>query len=199
MWITRHGERVDEVVRKWQTLPEYDGWEWYDPPLTPKGQIQGVQAGNLLKEQLQLQGIKFESIYVSPFSRTLMTAEGISDVLQQPVDLVVGVSECCVTVKQLGMTNMIPKFAPVKSIDKFAPKLKINQSQLQEEKFEDAAERLAIPGKHILLVTHREGVRNISRKTPTPVRDTPYCITVHFTFNIQTGEWAVVEQFRIPK
>jgi len=193
VWLLRHGERVDEVSWKWHDDPINSTYEWWDPPLTKKGKVQAVAAGKLLKTIMEQQEFKFETIAVSPLSRTLMTAECVTSEINQDVQVIAGVSECCAVVEAKGIAAMIPEFPPLERIQEICPNLNISDYQLIPESFSDTATRLAIPGKHILLVTHREGIR-LFKKT---IQNIPYCLTVHFMYNVQTQKWAIAEQYPI--
>lgn len=83
IWIARHANRLDFVNPDWfLTAPRR-----YDPPLSEDGFIQAQQ----LAKRLQGEGIAH--IFVSPFLRTVQTAQAIAEVLNLSLNLEMGLSE----------------------------------------------------------------------------------------------------------
>ena len=105
LWIIRHGERADEApteegrqwVRKHQS-------QWFDPPLTERGQEQA----RLLAEELAMQlgpSPGFSVIHCSPLRRALQTAEPVSKRLGLPIQVVPSLGACTAAVQEHGMLS----------------------------------------------------------------------------------------------
>jgi len=83
VWIARHGNRLDFVNPEWFNTAE----RRYDPPLSDDGFIQAAELGQRLKAE------KIEHIFVSPFLRTIQTANEVAEALNLPIKLETGLGE----------------------------------------------------------------------------------------------------------
>ena len=158
---------------------------WYDPPLTKRGKILAKTTAKKMKES----GIIPKIVYSSPMIRTLETAEQIAQEFGVGVKIIYGLSECAAVVKKYGFEKI--EFLDYDEIASACPKLKIYGSiDTKPEKFHHSVKRVATDlsekdnaGEHLIIVTHREGIRSFSKKfTETPIRQTPYCCIAQFKF-----------------
>lgn len=83
VWISRHGNRLDFVNPEWFNTAERP----YDPPLSEDGIEQARQLGQ------RLVGEGITHIFVSPFLRTVQTANEVATILDLPMKLESGLSE----------------------------------------------------------------------------------------------------------
>lgn len=83
VWISRHGNRLDFVNPEWFNTAERP----YDPPLSEDGIEQARQLGQ------RLVGEGITHIFVSPFLRTVQTANEVANILDLPMKLESGLSE----------------------------------------------------------------------------------------------------------
>jgi broad specificity phosphatase PhoE len=174
--MTRHGERTDET-------PARDKWyrnnreRWYDPPLTDAGKLQ-TSVGNK-------SGIPFDKVFSSPLVRCLETSAGFSTVLGLPIIPVPGLSACTAAYKQHGNKCTVVTHAKAQEL---CPGVEVKPyKEAIEEGFDATVEKLvsaaADEGKRcILIVTHREGLRNTSKRTSTAFQRTAYCCIALFRF-----------------
>jgi len=84
IWVIRHGERADEC-RNIHFAGNQD-----DPPLTPRGIKQAQLTGHYLAKHAPT----IRHIFCSPFRRTIETANEIAKILNVPIKLELGLSEC---------------------------------------------------------------------------------------------------------
>jgi broad specificity phosphatase PhoE len=83
IWMTRHGNRLDFVCPEWFNHAPKP----YDPPLYRDGIIQAQELAQRLK------GETIKHILVSPFLRTIQTANEIAQVLDLSLKIEPGLSE----------------------------------------------------------------------------------------------------------
>lgn len=83
IWIARHGNRLDFVHPEWFNTAQRP----YDPPLSEDGMEQAKQLGQ------RLMGEGIVHIFVSPFLRTVQTANEVANILDLPIQLESGLSE----------------------------------------------------------------------------------------------------------
>lgn len=83
VWIARHANRLDFVNPEWFNTAERP----YDPPLSEDGFVQAQELGERLKEE------RITSIFVSPFLRTVQTANKVAEILDLPLKLEWGMCE----------------------------------------------------------------------------------------------------------
>ena len=83
VWIARHGNRLDFVNPEWFNTAE----RRYDPPLSDDGVVQAQELAARLKNEAITQ------IFVSPFLRTIQTANEVAQVLDLPLKLEWGFCE----------------------------------------------------------------------------------------------------------
>jgi broad specificity phosphatase PhoE len=83
VWIARHGNRLDFVSPEWFNTAE----RRYDPPLSEDGIIQAQELAARLKSE------NIAHIFVSPFLRTIQTANEVALVLNLPIKLEAGLCE----------------------------------------------------------------------------------------------------------
>jgi len=164
-----------------------DHHTWWDPPLTDKGKLQAKEAGKSLQEM----NINFEKIYVSPLLRTVQTAEQIAAVLGKGVEILPGISQCALVIQQAGVEHMLNKYHSLSSFLKHCPSLQVNSYLLIDETFDAALKRVGVPGRHILVVTHREGIYNTYENAQKPAKRVSYCAVVHVTFDRKSSTWNV--------
>lgn len=83
VWIARHGDRLDFVNPEWFNT----AIRRYDPPLSDNGFIQAAELGQRLKSE------KIQHLFVSPFLRTIQTANEVAQIINLPIKLEAGLSE----------------------------------------------------------------------------------------------------------
>jgi len=168
LWIVRHGERVDETpdAFKWRAATPKS--RQFDPPLTEAGRSQSQEAVAVLRGQ------GFDRIYASPCARTLATAQEISSGLGGlPVTVVPALAECAAVVKKRGLdrldflstTDQSTMCPAIDSVAEGAPKT-----------FEGACDWLASQSEKVLVVSHREGIRDLAHER----LKLPYCAIANF-------------------
>jgi broad specificity phosphatase PhoE len=83
VWIARHGDRLDFVNPEWFNTAT----RRYDPPLSDDGFKQATELGQRLKSE------NIKHLFVSPFLRTIQTANEVAQVINLPIKLEAGLSE----------------------------------------------------------------------------------------------------------
>ena len=83
VFLTRHGQRIDAVVKDWKSLPGCPGSLHLSP--------HGIEQARALAERLA--GEQVGRIFASPFYRTVQTANVIAELLNVPVCIERGVCE----------------------------------------------------------------------------------------------------------
>jgi broad specificity phosphatase PhoE len=184
VFMIRHGERIDET-------PAGDEWiqnnreRWYDPPLTDAGKLQAVTSAERLKTFVgNKSGIPFDKVFSSPLVRCLETSAGFSAVLGLPILPVPGLSSCTAAYKRHGNCTVVTHA----KAQELCPGVEVKPyKEAIEEGFDATVERLVYAAadqgkKCILIVTHREGLRDTSKRTSTAFQRTAYCCIAIFRF-----------------
>jgi broad specificity phosphatase PhoE len=83
VWVARHGNRLDFVNPEWFNTAT----RRYDPPLSDDGFIQAAELGQRLKSE------NIKHLFVSPFLRTIQTANEVAQVINLAMKLEAGLSE----------------------------------------------------------------------------------------------------------
>lgn len=83
IWLLRHGERLDTIDSNWKKTAARP----FDPPLSEQGQREAQQVAQRLRDE------SLAHIFVSPFYRTVQTAQPIAKVLNLPLKLEMGFGE----------------------------------------------------------------------------------------------------------
>ena len=83
VFLTRHGQRIDAVVKDWKLLPGCPGSLYLSP--------HGIEQARALARRLA--GEQIGRIFASPFYRTVQTANVIAELLDAPVCIERGVCE----------------------------------------------------------------------------------------------------------
>ncbi len=83
IWLVRHAHRLDFIQPEWFETALHP----YDPPLSPEG----VERSIALARELSRAPI--ESIFSSPFLRTIQTADPLARILELPIRLEWGLCE----------------------------------------------------------------------------------------------------------
>ena len=201
--VVRHGERLDEVPDPTivNNLPHYD------PPLTRAGMRQAADAGARLKEEHEQQ--PFERIYVSPLARTLQTASHVSaslgGVVLRPVP---ALAECAAAVHKYRLASFDPELkraqGPHFVTAEQAAFLCADGTRFEptearyDEDFEHGLSRLAVEAaaqglSRILLVSHREGIRDLGNLAGVRGRlKTGYCCIARFRYSPSTRQWTML-------
>jgi broad specificity phosphatase PhoE len=120
-----------------------------------------------------------------------MTASYIAAELGLPMRCVPGLAECAAAVHQQRIANFNPMrpggprfLTEAEARPHCAPGTRFTDASVHYEPFFDAVERVAREGagSRVLLVTHREGIRDLSEVAGEPCRRTPYCCIARFAF-----------------
>jgi broad specificity phosphatase PhoE len=83
VWIARHGNRLDFVNPEWFNTAT----RRYDPPLSDDGFRQAAELGQRLKSE------NVKHLFVSPFLRTIQTANQVAQVINLAIKLEAGLGE----------------------------------------------------------------------------------------------------------
>ena len=136
----------------------------YDPPLTSNGIRLAAECGKRLKG---LKNVKFETVYTSPFIRTLQTASEVAAELEISITPVVGVGSCAAFVKELGVEKVLRDqyFVNRRAQEAICGETKIMDTNHDALTFRKSLESILInmvksksPFDNALFVTHREGI-----------------------------------------
>lgn len=205
--MVRHGERVDETEQAYEFNKNCNGRIW-DPWLTNKGKEQARSAGMELRMHHHLP----EILLTSPTLRTIQTAAEISSFLDGiPVLPVPGLAQCAAMVCSRGIKSfkkpkdktkgflsteeMRQNIDPLMNTeiletenvyDNFIPCLrrilsKKAASVAETDDFDDE--------KPVVVVTHREGFRELYELVDMPIRRVKYCEIDHFEYDPRLDEF----------
>ena len=198
--VLRHGERIDEVP---DSSIVNDRPKW-DPPLTRNGYKQAAEAGVRLQGEHQRR--PFERIYVSPCTRTFQTASFVAAQLGGvPLRPVPGLAECAAAVQKYGISAFDPKgkgprfLASEQAGAYCAPGTTIEPTDaLYSEGFEACVGRLASEAAaqgltRVLLVSHREGIRDLCNLAGFRGRaSTAYCCIAQFRYTPDSDQYELL-------
>jgi len=195
MFMVRHGERVDETPGAIEWAEATPTSRHFDPPLTDAGAEQAAQAAEtLLAHPL---GPDFgTTIYASPLARCLKTASVIAEATNKQVCVVPGLGECAAAAKRRGI--MALNLLPIDEMKKLCPQM-VAFDRDAPVTFEDACQWAAraraaeaaaaaidaADGRSVdvLVVTHREGIRDVAGIH----QRLPYCAIARFTARANVG------------
>lgn len=207
--MVRHGQRIDET-KEGQEWQKENVKRWYDPPLTRTGHDQAAEAGKkLLKYFGDVDPLPFTCVYASPLIRTMQTASEIAAVLSLPVQPDAGLATCTSAFKKRGeklqklCTHSDVKDQLKASIEYYNHEYTHGFEKTLEVIAENEFRRQSLePGTvhNVLVVTHREGQRDMSVIAGEPFAKTPYCGISVFDFiqertnneNQNRSRWALV-------
>jgi len=196
VFIVRHGERYDEVPgNAWY---HECGQRWFDPPLTEKGKLQAEEAAEAL-ETLFGGAKPFDAVYCSPLQRCVSTAVPFSRKFGAPIQVVPGLGECCAALRgSMGSaadwerTEFFRHLLSLEDLKALCPGTAFSPEESSVEPYLAANEscpgRLARGRQRILIVTHREGIRDLV-KLGLPIGGLPvrivtqYCCVAQFRYN----------------
>lgn len=200
--VLRHGERIDEVP---DSSILHDRPKW-DPPLTRNGYKQAAEAG--VRLQGEHQRLPFERIYVSPCTRTFQTASYVAAELGGvPLRPVPGLAECAAAVQKFGISAFDPqrkgkgpRFLASELAGAYcAPGTTIEPTDaLYSEGFEACVGRLASEAAaqgltRVLLVSHREGIRDLCNLAGFRGRaSTAYCCIAQFRYTPESDQYELL-------
>jgi len=206
--LIRHGERVDETTEKHEWRRNCGGRTW-DPPLTKNGARQARKAAErLIALGYGRQGDDGVAVVLSsPLLRTVQTASHIASALDIPVQTLPGLAECAAAVHKMGIESFgtrhwsragpPPRFLnpdQVQATTECAPKTAFVHAAPGEERFETFSTcitRLAAVSELLLIVTHREGIRELCAMAGQAACRTPYCAIAKFEFD--QGRWTLLQ------
>jgi len=188
VWLVRHGERLDEVNEAlWRDT--CTAKNWHDPPLTTNGQSQAHRRAKSLVDLASER--RFDAIYTSPLLRCMQTSEQLAKVLGLPVRAVPGLGECAAAVRQVGLSG--ESFRSNAELQHYCSSMTFTMGT-EMLGFREQLEQLARQkGPNLLVVTHREGMRDVSSLSATPFFNSPYCCVAHYRFHTTSGKWEVLE------
>jgi broad specificity phosphatase PhoE len=83
VWLVRHGSRMDFVDPHWTKTAKRP----FDPHLSPEGVIQAREVAQRFARE------SMDTIFASPFHRTIETAQAIAESLDRPIKIENGVAE----------------------------------------------------------------------------------------------------------
>jgi phosphohistidine phosphatase SixA len=117
-----------------------------------------------------MKGVNFETIYVSPFIRTLQTANEIGSILDLTLTPTLGIGSCAAFVKHFGLDYILKSnyFIDKESRERLCNQCKVLDFRTEKLNFRENLERILIDmineknvNDNILVVTHREGIYDI--------------------------------------
>jgi len=207
--MVRHGERVDETKHGavWRAKNKK---RWFDPPLTERGHQQATNAAiKIVKHFGRADNIPFECVYASPLVRTMQTASQIALHLDLPIKPDPGIATCTAAYKHGGSEGQ-----PLLEHSQIREHVKADVDDFDHQyndEFIQTIERLSHlqfrknPDKlehEILVVTHREGLRDTSAVAGSHFTKTPYCGVGIFEYRIEidpeskqplkSGRWSLL-------
>ncbi|MGK7928973.1 MAG: histidine phosphatase family protein [Spirulina sp.] len=109
IWIARHGNREDFIDPNWL----YMAGQPFNPGLSPDGREQARALGQ------RLRGENIRHIFVSPFLRTVETANAVAEAIALPIKLEAGLSEFL----SLSFISLTPEILPVAALAKDFPRI----------------------------------------------------------------------------
>lgn len=205
VYVVRHGERLDEVAGK-----ERDRWmktcgnRNFDPPLTKRGKEQALSSARLLRAKLGGLEAPFDVIHSSPLERCVSTAEAFAEVFQVPIRVVNGLGECCAALRATNKQaerrwgHVMTK----REHEQLCPAAAFVEPDPVSDDYISAAAtcagRLAKGRERVLVVTHREGIRNLAsqRASVSGHVNTPYAGIGHFIVCRRAGSRGEAWTFR---
>jgi broad specificity phosphatase PhoE len=157
------------------------------------------------------QPYQFSAVYSSPLVRCLQTAAAIARELGGlPLVANSALSACAQKVRVAGAAGRPVSYASPAELQAVATGLTLHLDGMQPhgdddglhglDAFRSAVERIARedPGAGgVLVVTHREGIRELDRLCGEGRMATPYCVVHEYDFDVGTGKWALVHTSRI--
>eukprot|EP00466_Bigelowiella_natans_P002957 jgi/Bigna1/70388/fgenesh1_pg.11_\ len=214
VWVMRHGARADEsreirlkIMRGEKCI--VDGWDshgprWWDPPLTKAGKKVARLEAARLKE------LNFEKVYTSPLLRALQTTEQVASILNIPVEIIPGLSQCAAIVQKVGISNFLKPnkrnqqeaLYGAEEAKLLCPDMEVLGTNGVSETFEAACCRLAKEnkGKDILVVAHREGIWKLhARAGHRLMKKPPYCSITGYLFEFKNGKMNASKERTNPK
>lgn len=208
--LVRHAERADESPDAPVTVENYPTW---DPPLTEIGVVQARCAAALVTSKLSTLFNFSPAVHTSPFLRCVQTAHPFAHALQLPLVVDTGAGACAWAFKKalrdggrppplLGeprLRAVAPGVElrcgapPTPSTSGFLPYLAALAACAPAPPRADDARAPAV-----LVVTHREGVRELDRACGVAERmATPYCVAREYDYDLLSGAFSVVTDGRL--
>lgn len=215
--LVRHAERADEAP-----LENIGSIKWdinkrrHDPPLTRRGEEQARIAAkyivDMCKNCTDERGqYNFEVVHTSQLLRCTQTAAALARELgDAPLRVDAGLAACAKRCRLAAAAGKDLPLASLAELIKAAASHKIEVAPCVRpppEKadclFIDTLEELARQQRGIgglLVVTHREGIRELDRRAGE-VRSMamPYCVVHEYDFDIETGSWKLLHDSPIAK
>lgn len=208
--VVRHAERADEAP-----LQRLGGAPWAvgggrartDPPLTARGEDMAALAGEHLASIVG-GGYGFAAVHSSPLVRCLQTAAALARALGGvPVEADAGLAACAGRVAAAAAKGASVPYAPERELRAATAGLQLGLGGMDGRSgggaagFRAAVERIAreaaAPGGAVLVVTHREGVRELDRAAGEARMAAPYCVVHEYDFCEESGAWALVRDSKI--
>jgi len=204
--MVRHGERVDETSESMAWMEQTPRSRLFDPPLTRAGEGQAATAAETLRAHPSKPNFG-ATIYASPLQRCLRTASVLAEQLGKSVRVVPGLGQCAAVAKRRGVRAL--DLLPESEMMEICPQM-IALEKEAPDTFEEACdwvasertaggcgtaadEQSASGRMDVLVVTHREGIRDIAGIH----QRLPYCTIARFD---ESGgnmgnfcSWALVE------
>ncbi|KAL1519680.1 hypothetical protein AB1Y20_023190 [Prymnesium parvum] len=202
--VVRHAERLDETEQK-DAFYRTCGDRWWDPPLSARGVAQASSAGAQLRALHARQ--PFDEVLCSPTLRTMQTASYIAKELELGVRRVPGLAACAAAIQQFGIgsfrpSNQIheaphgkqpkPRFLSEKECEAVcAPGTRFLPEDTMFEQFEPCVRRVAMQSssRRVLIVSHREGIRELRELAGSSDMRTPYCCISRFLLADCQAKW----------
>lgn len=210
--LVRHAERADENPGAAVSLEHFPEW---DPPLTEIGVDQARRAAVHVGSKLSSFYSFSPAVYTSPFLRCVQTAHPFAQALHLPLVVDTGAGACAWAFKKsLRDEGRPPPFLGESALHSAAPGMELRFGAPRTEGAEDFVSFLAsvaacapppqpagdghLRAPAVLVVTHREGLRELDRLCGVAERmATPYCVAREYDYDLSSGAFSVVPDARL--
>jgi hypothetical protein len=212
--LVRHAQRADEVPDASKTdippIAKYRPTAFHcdDPPLTQLGDEQAATAAGHVTDILQ-PVYDVDRLYSSPFVRCVQTAVPFARNLRLPLIVNPNAGVCAWAYKKALAGGRTPEFLSHSQLRDVAAGVELyceGPPPSNASAFLPFLEQQArgssstSPGRKraILVVTHREGIRELDRICGLVESTTaPYCVAREYDFDVAGGSWRVAPDFML--
>mmetsp|Transcript_32361 Transcript_32361/g.39822 ORF Transcript_32361/g.39822 Transcript_32361/m.39822 type:complete len:254 (-) Transcript_32361:1050-1811(-) len=177
----RHGDRFDFANKRfWRLNAEKANHNVKDPPLSHLGERQARETAEYIEATIIPQWERVDAIFVSPFLRTIQTAQPLSRKLGMPITMYEGISETHYVKDSLPSNHARFAYFPEIDLETNKDDFKVDHEGEREAYPDQYMLRMlkvsrhlesAVAGKNVICFTHAASVSLISAllKTPMPL------------------------------
>lgn len=215
--LVRHAERADEApLEDIGSVPWSRTTRLYDPPLTRRGEEQARIAAKYIGDMFKVHSgetglYDFSAVHTSQLLRCTQTAAAVSRELGGvPLRVNAGLASCAKWCRIAAALGREVKLASVTELAEAVADIEIEVARYVRpsprhacRKFVETLEDLARQQRDngaLLVVTHREGIRQLDR-IAGEVRKMamPYCVVHEYEFDLVSGSWTLLDDSVIAK